>query len=207
MTKENVRGKFIVFEGIDGSGISTQSQRLKILLESKYGIKIVQAKEPSEGPIGTVIRQVLSGRMMGIDDKSLALLFAADRIDHNKNKIIPVLEKGDYIICDRYLWSSYAYQGIKNDYSWIEEINKYAYKPDLTIFIKVKPETSIKRITGSRHKTEIFEEVEILQRVLDNYIRLFDLWKRLGEHVIEINGEKEPELVEKEICSAIEQYL
>lgn len=205
--EENYKGKFIVFEGIDGSGISTQTQRLKSLLESEYGIKAVLAKEPSEGPIGTVIRQILSGRMIGVDDSSLALLFAADRIDHNDNKIIPVLNNGDFIICDRYLWSSYAYQGMKNDIQWIEEINKYALKPDLTIFIKVRPETSLKRITSSRHKTEIFEEIEILQQVLNNYIKLFNQWKDLGEAVIVIDGEQDPLIVQQEIRLAIEQYL
>ena len=207
MFKEKQKGKFIVFEGIDGSGISTQTQCLKSKLESEYGIKAVLAKEPSEGPIGTIIRQVLSRRMVGIDDRSLALLFAADRIDHNQNKIVPVLKKGDFIICDRYLWSSYAYQGMKNDNTWIEEINKYAYQPDLTIFIKVQAETSLKRITGSRFQTEIFEEIEILQNVLENYIRLFNQWKYSGKNVVEIDGEQEQEQVEKDIWSVIEQYI
>jgi len=207
LDKERTKGKFIVIEGIDGSGISTQVQKLKSFLETSYGIKVILAKEPSEGPIGALIRQVLSGRMIGIDDKSLALLFAADRIDHNMEKIIPVLNKGFYIICDRYLWSSFAYQGIKNNWAWLQEINKYAYKPDLTVFIKVKPEISLQRITGSRYKTEIFEERGVLQQVFDNYLKIFDEWKRAGENVIEINGEQDPELVERDIRLAIEKHL
>jgi dTMP kinase len=205
--KKNPKGKFIVFEGIDGSGISTQTQRLKSLFESKYGIKAVLAKEPSEGPIGTIIRQVLSDRVIGIDDSCLALLFAADRIDHNNNKIKPVLEQGDFVICDRYLWSTYAYQGMHNDYDWIKEINKFAYKPDLTIFIKVQPETSLKRITKSRFKTEKFEKVDVLGQVMVNYIKLIKEWKDLGEQVVEIDGERDPELVEKEIKTVIEHYF
>lgn len=207
LLKDMVKGKFIVFEGIDGSGISTQTQRLKSYLEAEYGIKAILAKEPSEGPIGTIIRQVLSGRTIGFDDSSLALLFAADRIDHNKNTIIPVLEQGDFVICDRYLWSSYAYQGRHNEVSWIKEINKYAIKPDLTIFIKVRPETSLQRITGSRFKTEIFEKVDILQQVLANYIKLSEEWKDSGEQVVEIEGERHPDIVEMEIRSVIEQVL
>lgn len=195
-----LKGKFIVFEGIDGSGISTQTARLRAYLESN-NIKAILAKEPSEGPVGTLIRQVLSGRMHGIDDSCLALLFAADRIDHNRNKIIPALAQGDYVICDRYLWSSYAYQGMKNDPAWIQEINRHAYKPDLTIFIRVRPETSLKRITGSRFQTEIFEKLDILQQVLDNYIKLFNQWKDSGETVVEIDGEQEPDVIEKEIRS------
>jgi len=201
------KGKLIVFEGIDGSGISTQTARLQSFLETKAKRKAVLAKEPSEGPIGTLIRQVLSGRVSGVDHASLALLFAADRIDHNQNKILPVLNQGDYIICDRYLWSSYAYQGMTLDPNWVEELNKYAHKPDLTIFIKVRPETSIQRITGSRFQTEIFEKVDILRNVLHNYQKLFDAWKALGEPVLEIDGEQEPEIVEQQIRSAITQHF
>ncbi|NLI93649.1 MAG: dTMP kinase [Peptococcaceae bacterium] len=203
----NTKGKFIVFEGIDGSGISTQTGRLRSYLETEHQIKAILAKEPSEGPVGTLIRQVLSGRMQGINDSSLALLFAADRIDHNNNKIIPVLEKGDYVICDRYLWSTYAYQGRKNDDSWLKEINKYAYRPDLTIFIRVRPETSLQRITGSRFQTEIFEKLDILQQVFDNYLKLCKEWVAAGQEVIEIDGEREPEIVENEIRSVVEHFI
>ncbi len=203
----NVKGKFIVFEGIDGSGISTQTNRLRLFLETNHDIKAILAKEPSEGPIGTLIRQVLSRRLQGVDNTSLALLFAADRIDHNQNKILPALEKGDYVICDRYLWSSYAYQGMKNDSIWIQEINKYAYRPDLTIFIRVRPETSLRRITSSRFQTELFERTDILQHVLDNYIKLYNQWKDLGENVVEIDGEREPDIIENEIREVISQRL
>lgn len=201
------KGKFIVLEGIDGSGISTQTQKLKALLETRYGIKAILTKEPSDGPVGAIIRQVLSGRTMEVNDRTLALLFAADRLDHNQNKIIPVLEQGDYVICDRYLWSSYAYQGMSLDPSWIKEMNKYAHKPDLTIFIKVKPETSLNRITGSRFKTELFETTEILQQVLANYIKIFNEWKDLGEQVIVIDGEQEQDKVGNQIEEIIKQYI
>ncbi|HHV64745.1 MAG TPA: dTMP kinase [Peptococcaceae bacterium] len=204
---EQSQGKLIVLEGIDGSGISTQTVRLKNFLETKYGLKVVLTKEPSDGPIGTIIRQILSGRVVGVSASSLALLFAADRLDHNNNKIKPALRQGDYVICDRYIWSSFAYQGMQNDISWIKEINKYAYKPDLTIFIKVRPETSLKRILGSRFQTEIFEKVEILEQVLANYIKIFTEWKDLGEEVRVINGEQEPNLVEMDIALAVEQFL
>jgi len=207
LNTKNNKGKFLVFEGIDGSGISTQTERLKKCLYKEYGIKAMLAKEPSEGPIGTMIRQVLSGRMNDISSSSLALLFAADRLDHNENKIIPVLNRGDFVICDRYLWSSLAYQGIHDNMSWIREINKNALRPDLTIFIRVRPETSLERIFSSRFKTEIFEKNDILQKVLDNYIKLYQEWKDSGEKVVEIDGEQKPEQVEREIKSVVEKYF
>lgn len=197
--KSQYKGKFIVLEGIDGSGISTQCQELKRIIEGEFAYKAILAKEPSTGPIGVTIRQVLSRRISGIEDNSLALLFAADRVDHNLNTIIPALQQGKHVICDRYLWSSLAYQGRKEDIDWLEQINKYAYKPDLTIFIRVRPETSLKRITASRLGTEIFEELDILQQVYDNYINIFKKWQDLGEQVIEIDGEQTSEAVTAEI--------
>jgi dTMP kinase len=92
----NKRGKFIVFEGIDGSGISTQTGRLRIFLESEYQIKAIWQRT-SEGPVGTLIRQVLCGRLSGVDNNTLALLFAADRIDHNQNKNTPGLGSGRFM--------------------------------------------------------------------------------------------------------------
>ena len=200
-------GKFIVLEGIDGSGISTQCQELKRILESEFAYKAILTKEPSTGPVGVTIRQVLSRRISGIEDNSLALLFAADRVDHNLNTIIPALQQGKHVICDRYLWSSLAYQGRKEDLDWLEQINKYAYKPDLTIFIRVRPETSLKRITTSRLRTEIFEELDILQQVYDNYINIFKKWQDLGEQVIEIDGEQTSEAVTAQIIKELRIFF
>jgi dTMP kinase len=201
------KGRLIVFEGIDGSGISTQTARLQSYLETAYQVKAILAKEPSEGPVGALIRQVLTKRLQGVDDRTLALLFAADRIDHNRSKILPALNQGDYVICDRYLWSSYAYQGREIDSGWIKEINRYATKPDLTVFIHVRPETAIQRITKSRFQTELFEKTEILKQVLNNYRTLYHEWKNAGENVIEINGEQEAAKVEMEIRSLADRFI
>jgi len=207
VNKERKKGKFIVLEGIDGSGLSTQTLRLKDYLLQNYAIKAVLAKEPSEGLIGALIRQILSGRVTGIHDRSLALLFAADRLDHIHNKILPILDKGDFVICDRYLWSSFAYQGLTNELVWIEEINKYALKPDLTIFIRVRPETSMQRICSSRIKTEIFETRETLEKVLANYEKIFKKWQECGKNVVEIDGEKDPQSVQIDIMRSIDEFL
>ncbi|KUO67011.1 MAG: thymidylate kinase [Gracilibacter sp. BRH_c7a] len=207
MQSQQNKGKFIVLEGIDGSGISTQILELKRILESEYDLQTILTKEPSTGPVGVIIRQVLSGRLSGLEDSCLALLFAADRVDHNRNVIIPALQQGKHVICDRYLWSSLAYQGRKEDTEWLEEINKYAYKPDLTFFIRVRPEISLKRITSSRLSTEIFEELNILRQVYNNYIKIFKKWQDLGEQVIEIDGELSPEAVTAEIKKELQNYF
>lgn len=206
MLKEK-KGKFIVLEGIDGSGLSTQAERLKDYLRQAYAVKAVLTKEPSEGPIGTLIRQILSSRVVGVEESSLALLFAADRLDHNHNKITPILEKGDFVICDRYVWSSLAYQSLSNDLAWVKEINKNALVPDLTIFIRVRPETSLKRIHDSRFKTEIFETKEILAKVLANYERIFEQCQNRGQKVIKIDGEQSPQSVQNDIIKAVDEFL
>ena len=207
MLTEKKKGNFVVLEGIDGSGISTQSMELKRMLESEHNTPAILTKEPSTGPIGVNIRQVLSGRVSGVSNSSLALLFAADRVDHNQNLILPALEQGKHIICDRYIWSSLAYQGRHNDLKWLEEINRFALKPDLTIFIKVRPETSLQRIRSSRFKTEIFEEMEILNQVYDNYIKTYKRWQDLGEWVAEIDGEQPPEMVSGDIRKVIIDFF
>lgn len=172
MQTQQFSGKFIVLEGTDGSGISTQSALLKRYIENKHGKKVLLAKEPSEGPIGTLIRQVLTHRVQGIREESLTLMFAADRMDHLQHKIIPALEQGALVICDRYVWSSFAYQGIKIDEQWILETNKYALKPDLTIFVKVRPQVSMERIRQNRFQIDVFEQEVILKEVMANYIKI-----------------------------------
>lgn len=199
-------GKFIVLEGIDGSGISTQANLLKSYLEAE-GIRTILTKEPSDGPVGAVIRQVLSGRLSGIDDRVLALLFAADRLDHNRNLLLPALDQGAYVVCDRYLWSSYAYQGIGRSLGWLEEINQFACKPDLTILIRVQPETSMQRITAGRYNTELFEKKDTLRRVLDKYLEIFARRQALGEPVVQIDGEQGLEQVAEEIRAVVRRYL
>lgn len=205
MEKKINRGKFIVLEGIDGSGISTQAQIIKSWLEKKYEKKVLLTKEPSDGPIGAMIRQVLNKRLKGIDEKSLALLFAADRIDHLKHKILPALNQGSFVICDRYLWSSLAYQGLKIDESWILKINKFSFKPDLIIFIKVKPEVSLQRIYNNRFQIDVFEKKEILKQVYRNYLDILEKWEDSKEKVVIINGENNPDKVTQEIQDSILQ--
>lgn len=207
MQKQEFPGKFIVLEGIDGSGISTQSGILKRYLENKYGRKVLLSKEPSEGPIGTLIRQVLTHRIQGIQDESLALLFAADRIDHLQHRIVPALQQGSTVICDRYVWSSIAYQGMKMDEQWILETNKYAIKPDLTIFVKVRPEVSIERITQNRFQTDVFEKETILNAVMSNYIQIMNTWRKQGENILELSGEDSVENIAKTIAHTVDLLM
>lgn len=134
-------GCFIVFEGIDGSGKSTQISLLKEHIE-EHSINCMTTMEPSNGPIGTLLRQFLSGRIKG-EETTLTALFAADRLDHLNNPVNGIrklLEDGIAVISDRYVFSNYAYQSVSVPLEWIMKCNEMAnetVRPDCHIFIDV----------------------------------------------------------------------
>ncbi|MDA8226924.1 MAG: dTMP kinase [Desulfitobacterium hafniense] len=201
------RGKFIVLEGVDGSGITTQTERLKHWLEAHTGDKVLMTKEPSEGPVGFLIRQALTKRVVGLSQETLALLFAADRLDHIKHKILPALEEGNHVVCDRYLMSSLAYQGLELDIEWIKEVNACAIPVDLTIFIKVDPSTTMNRIKTKRFQVDLFEQEATLRTVLSNYELIISQGKQSGYNIVQIDGEQSLDQVTYTIQTEVKKYL
>ncbi|MCL1917434.1 MAG: dTMP kinase [Peptococcaceae bacterium] len=192
----------MVLEGIDGSGISTQIARVSQVLSAKCVTpyrKIMTTKQPGTGPVGSLIRQVLAKRLHGVDPTTLALLFAADRQDHLAQEVRPVLEAGGIVICDRYLWSTLAYQGLDLDEAWLRQINKFSIVPDLTVLIKVRPAVSMKRIEAGRLRAELFEQETMLERVYANFMTLASEAKDAGDPIMEVDGEQSVEDVTAEI--------
>jgi dTMP kinase len=186
------RGLFIVLEGPDGAGISTQTAMLQSHLSAR-GIRSISTKEPTLGPIGSVLRQVLSHRLVyppdrPIDDDVIALLFAADRLDHIRVDVLPRLESGIHVISDRYRMSSYAYQGATLGQEWVRALNSRSVAPDLTLFIDVPPEVSQQRITSRGAHRELYESEERLRPIYENYLRLVEEARAAGERIIVING-------------------
>lgn len=175
MTARPHSGRFIVLEGIDGAGTTTQAQALGQALELE-GKKVQVTREPSDGPVGALVRQALVGQLMRhhevttLNPSTLALLFAADRLDHLASEILPALQRGEWVVCDRYLLSSLAYQGIDNDVDWVEQVNRYAVEPDLTLFLEVPADVAAKRRTQRGGKPELFEEDEAQRRIADEYL-------------------------------------
>jgi dTMP kinase len=200
-------GLFIAFEGLDGAGTTTQAMLLADRLEAE-GVPVHLTKEPSEGPVGNLISLVLRRRLVAptagrpldpFPDDLLALLFAADRIDHLHAEILPKLREGITVVSDRYLLSSYAYQSLGCDLKWIREVNAHAVMPDLTFLIDVPAPVCLRRIEKGRWETELFEGLDKLVVVRKNYLRIAA--SPIGEsmNVILLDGEKDVRALQKEI--------
>lgn len=200
------KGRFIVFEGIDGSGKSTQIQIIEKRLKD-LKIEVFTTFEPTDGPVGTLIRQMLSGAVK-TDQKTLALLFAADRTDHLVNHeygILDRVEKGEMALCDRYYFSSYAYHAQHMDMDWVIHanlLNANLLRPDLTIFIDADPDTCFERIKKNRNRFEMFEKLDVMKKVRENYFRAFERLRHV-ENIALINGNASSDQVSEAVLTEI----
>ncbi len=181
---------YIVFEGIDGSGKSTLINFLFNWLNSR-GYRVFVHKEPSKSKIGELIRRCINENA---DAYTLALLFAADRY-HRINDLKEKISKG-IVLADRCFYSSIAYQGVYVDKMWIREINKFAVKPDYVIYLDVSPEVAVKR--KKHEKKDLFENVEYLKKVRENYLRLAE-----EENFVVINAEQSLDVVKKSVLNFV----
>jgi dTMP kinase len=195
---KNKKGFFIVIEGLDGSGKTTQAKTLARKLRKSHNA--VFTAEPSRGKIGTFIRnRILYGQTRPPVSVE-ALLFAADRIDHIQSEVQPAIDEGKLVVSDRYVYSSLAYQGSAGlNLEWIETINQLAQKPDLAIFIDVAPEVVLERL---KRKKSIMENLETQRKVRDIYHKFI----QKGE-LIRIDGEKTKSEVAKEVLSVVTEFL
>jgi len=178
-----MKGKFLVFEGIDGSGTSTQTELLQHALRQQ-GIKCTTTCEPSDGPVGNLIRQIFKGRIkapngsnpdrLGGDlfDEQMAYLFAADRHDHLYNEIDGVyklIDSGTTVICTRYFFSSIAYHcSSDSDFKFVYDLNKNFPNPDLIIYLDNPTSESLKRIESRKFK-DSYENEKKLNQARKNY--------------------------------------
>ncbi|MCR9164810.1 MAG: dTMP kinase [Nannocystaceae bacterium] len=164
------RGTFIALEGLDGSGTSTQAEMLFEALTGR-GHTVVTTHEPSRGSIGQRARAMLGGGDGQVDPHLLALLFAADRLDHIAREVEPALARGEIVVCDRYVMSSWAYQSLDCDAQWVETINARAPWPDATFLLRVGAEEATRRVHARTPESqrEIFETEAIQRRVEASY--------------------------------------
>ena len=200
----------MVFEGLDGSGKTTQMTRIQKRLTG-MGIDVVTTCEPTNGPVGSLIRKMLEGRM-ATDPRTIAALFAADRTDHlvkPETGVQALVENGRMVLCDRYYFSSYAYHARDMDLEWIitlNSVNAQILRPDLTLFIDVAPETCLDRIRAGRHRLDMYEKIDILKQVRHNYFTAFD-WLRDKEKVVKVDGNAAEDAVEKSIWQHLKLFV
>lgn len=188
-----MRAPLIVLEGIDGSGTTTQAELLVSRLDRDCGITAALTREPSRGPIGSLLREVLSGgRRLG--SATVALLFAADRLDHVATVIEPALGTGQPVVTDRYVYSSLAYQSAELPLEWIARINQMAPSPDLAVYLRVSPDTAAKRRRSRGKPVELYDDDAVQLEVARRYDELLGdnpcagtwrpdeagMWRRLG---------------------------
>lgn len=186
MIRHNYPGKFIVMEGLDGSGKTSQLNLLVNFLQ-KNGRNMVLTKEPTnESEAGKRIAEVLREESV-IDPLELQKLFAKDRKEHLENKVMPALKEGKYVVASRYVFSSFAYgasEGLAMDV--LMAMNKDFLLPDLTIIIAVLPENCVKRIAIRGEPKKYFEKIEKL-RVVNEFYKKFP---GIFENVHTVNGER-----------------
>jgi dTMP kinase len=206
------RGKFIVFEGIDGAGTTTQTRMAEDWLRGQ-GALAHATREPSTGPIGNVIRHALSGRLVAhqgvgrtapVSPETVALLFAADRLDHLQSEIEPALAEGRHVICDRYVLSSLAYQAVDVDLKFVRAINAKAATPDVTFFLRVQPEVAMARI-AERAGRDRFETLAFQKKVAARYDALIEAYRE--GRVVTLDGESPISDLAHRVRSTLEDLL
>lgn len=202
MYQNSYPGKFIVFEGLDGSGQTTQAGLLGEYLKH-LGKKVFLTKEPTKDTeFGREIEDILKRRKIA-DGSELQKLFAKDRNEQLQKEIIPALKEGTNVISDRYFFSSFAFGSVDCDLEWLIELNNDFMLPDATFVLMVRPETAVERIKKRGLETTFFEELEKLKKVIKNY----ELLRGRFENLFFINGERPIEEVRKEIVEKARNFL
>jgi dTMP kinase len=210
-------GRFLVLEGLDGAGTTTQAQRLAAWMREQ-GRKVHVTAEPSSGPLGALVRQVLTRRIAGaprargeaaaFDPSALALLFAADRLDHVSVEIAPRVADGWDVLSDRFTLSSLAYQTLTcADASWVEAINRRARAPDATLFLEVSPATAVRRRFAASGQREIFEVPAFQRKVARSYRSGIARLREMGQRVEIVDGERQVEEVTAALAEKVAAFL
>ena len=204
------KGYFISFEGIDGSGKSTQIQRLAKFLET-LDFDVITTREPGGSKGGEEIRNLLlQGKVDRWSAETEILLFTAARRDHLERIILPALEESKIVICDRFTDSTRMYQGMRgaNLRNLVDTLNEKVinFDPDLTIIIDINPEISLKRAKSRKTVEERFEDfgVDLQMKMRKGFI---DLAKEFGDRIEVVDGQQSVDKLAQDICSLVKAKI
>lgn len=193
------KGVLLAFEGIDGSGKSTQAKLFAQFAKDKLGLEVVTSREPTDGPWGKKIREARFTARLSPEDELAA--FIADRKEHVETLIKPALARGALVIIDRYYYSTVAYQGARglDPMELLKKNRAFAPVPDLVVLVDVEPKLALERISSRGEGTDLFENLAALTRVREIFLSLVD------SHVAKIDGARPPEVVFGEVLMRVLQ--
>jgi len=205
----NKKPQFIVFEGLDGAGTTTQAHKLHAYFTNQ-GANSFLTYEPTADPIGSLIRDILTraakkdGQTYEVSQRAMTMLFSADRLAHTTE--IEAQRKVARVICDRYVYSTLAYQTLDPsiDPEWVASLNSECAKPDLTIFLSVPVGVCLDRIGARSEDRSVFERRDLLETIAGNYARLQDLYASHFGPLVTIDGTQSPEAVHEEAISLVD---
>tara|TARA_Y100000385_G_C13084080_1_gene635489 strand:- start:1043 stop:1669 length:627 start_codon:yes stop_codon:yes gene_type:complete len=198
--------KFIVIEGTDGSGKSTQIKMLSDRM-NELNMPLLTTLEPTDRPIGKLIRKVLAHEIV-VSNDVLAGLYFSDRLDHltnDKDGMLKVLSEGTSIICDRYYLSSLAYNSLNSSMQWVYDLNERCMnlkRPDLTIFLDLEVKESLRRIEMGRTTVDLFEKEDVLTHVKNKYNEAIDMLSP-HEKIVKISADGDPEWIHAQVWEEV----
>jgi dTMP kinase len=204
--RDRVLPRFIVLEGVDGAGTTTQLRNIEKAL-ARGGLPHWTSSEPTEGPVGRLIRRVLAGEI-GARPGTLAHLFAADRYEHlyGPGGIVERTGRGEIVVCDRYVFSSMAYQGIACGPELPLALNAPFPLPELLLFFDVEPTISMDRI-GSRGSREIYESLPFQEKVRKAYEETLAGFAATPMRLVRVDARLPPDEVERAVLDGLGELL
>jgi dTMP kinase len=212
---QNILEHFIVVEGLDGAGTTTQTKKLHEYF-TQNGVISFATREPTDGPLGKFIRDLLSGGVTPAEDgaryapgeREMALLFAADRLEHSRT-LAAKLDDGARVVCDRYIFSSMAYQTLDPSISaqWVTEINRGCVIPNVTFLLTVPVGECLRRISLRNEKATVYEKRDLLEAINQNYEQLAPYYQEHFGPLVTIDGTKSESEVHAQIVEALQTHL
>ena len=198
---------FIVLEGIDGAGTSTQIKRLVQSDPSKY----IATAEPTSGPTGKFLRQMLAGDFK-VDERTNAYLFAADRCEHifGKGGVQELCQSGKTVVSDRYFFSSLAYQSVSCGLELPQLLNSPFPLPEYLFFFEINPEISLARVNNRKGAKEIYENIEAQKKIAALYEKVISMYENDAAlcqemKIIRIDASQTIEQISNQICSSLQR--